>query len=65
MIKQLDLFIKDETNCRNEADKCCNVVPMQLLALETHHGDNCENRDGDDLLNDLQLHQRERTSVDV
>ena len=39
------------------------MVPMQSFALEQDSGENGKDNQRDDLLNDLQLHQRERASI--
>ena len=40
------------------------MVPVKGLALETEGDDDGEDRQGNDLLNDLELHKVEGTSVD-
>lgn len=39
------------------------MVPMEWLPLEDQSGKQREDRDGDNLLNDFQLHQTERATV--
>lgn len=39
------------------------MVPMELLSLEKDVGNDAEDDERDDLLNDLQLHERERSAV--
>ena len=39
------------------------MVPMESLALEEHRGEDGEDDEGDGLLNDLELHQGERTTI--
>ena len=60
-----NLFVKYETNCCDEADEGGYVVPVELLSLEAHHSDDGKYTDGDDLLDDFQLHEVERTACDV
>ena len=39
------------------------MVPMELLPLEDDVGDDAEDNKRDDFLDDLQLHQRERSAI--
>lgn len=39
------------------------MIPVQSLSLEEHGGKNREDNEGDDLLDDFQLHQSEGTAV--
>ena len=39
------------------------MVPMEALSLEEDVGDDAEDNKRDDFLNDLQLHQRERSAI--
>ena len=39
------------------------MVPLQGLSLEQEHGDDGKDRQGDDFLDDLELHEVERASV--
>jgi len=39
------------------------MVPMQMLTLEEQVGYDAEHNQGDDFLNDFELHQRERSAV--
>ena len=58
------LILEHEIDGGDEAEECCDVVPMQVLALE-HEGDHYrEDGKRDDFLHDLQLEERERTAVD-
>ena len=56
-------LLEYEINCEYQADECCEVVPMKLLPLEEHVGNDAENYQRDDFLYDFQLHQREWSSV--
>ena len=51
------LFPKHEINRCNKAEEGCGVVPMKVLALKHEGGDDGEDRQGDNFLNHLQLHQ--------
>ena len=57
------LFHEHKVNRQNQADKCCQVVPMQSLSLEEKRGKDCKYNQGNDLLNDLQLHECEWTAI--
>ena len=52
-----------EAHGGNQQQKCHEVVPVQLFALEEDGHENGEYREGDHLLNDFQLNQREWTAV--
>ena len=41
------------------------MVPLELLTLKAHHGNDGEHADGDDFLNDFELHEVEGTSCNV
>ncbi len=49
-------LLEYEINCQDEADKCCEVVPMEMLSLEENVGDDAKDYQRDDFLNNLQLH---------
>ena len=57
------LLHKDKVNGHNQAGKGGKVVPLQTLATEEDGGEECEDYQRDNLLHNLQLHQREGTSV--
>ena len=57
------LFHKDKIYSCNQTAECCKVVPLQALALEEEGREDGEDQKGDNLLNDLQLHECEGTSV--
>ena len=50
-------------NCENQANEGSQVIPMQGFALEEDRSENGKDNQGNHLLNDLQLHEGERTSV--
>ena len=54
---------EDEVHRQDEADEGRQVIPMQRLALEEQCGEHGEDDERDDLLDDLELHQREGTAV--
>lgn len=56
-------LVEHEVHRQHQADEGGKVVPVQRLALEEDGGEEGENHQCDDLLNDLELHQREGTSV--
>ena len=39
------------------------MIPMKCLAFEEHCGEDSKDDEGDGLLYDLELHQRERTAI--
>ena len=57
------LFEEDEKDSQHQAGKGCQMVPVERLAFEDEHHDNREDRQGNDFLNDFQLHQVERSAV--
>ena len=57
------LLQKNEENGHDEAEKCCEMVPLERLSLKHdsyHYG---EDGKGDHFLNYLQLHEVERSTV--
>ena len=52
-----------EVDCGDEQEESHKVVPVQLLVLEKDSDKDGEDGECDDLLNDLELHERERSSV--
>ena len=56
-------FHEDEVHRQDEADEGRQVIPMQRLTLEEQRGEHGEDDERDDLLDDLELHQRERAAV--
>ena len=57
------LLLEYEIDGENQTDECCEVIPVKLLPLEEDICNDTEDNKRDDFLYDLQLHQRERTSV--
>jgi hypothetical protein len=57
------LFQEHEEHRSNEASEGYKVIPLQRLALEEDDGEECKDGDRDNLLNNLELHQRERTAI--
>lgn len=57
------LLHKYEINGKYKEYKCHEVVPMQCLTLEKYRGEDGEDDERDDLLDDLQLHEREWSAV--
>ncbi len=60
-----NLLQENEEDCHYEADEGGDVIPVQGLALEEYHHKDSKDRKGYNFLNDLELHQGERTSVYV
>lgn len=54
---------EDKVYRQNEATESGKVVPVQCFATEEHGGEHGEDNERDDLLDDLQLHQREGAAV--
>lgn len=66
MRKKLLIGLQEtEENCQNNASERHDVVPMDRLVLEHQGTDNREHGQGNALLDDLQLHEAERSSVDI
>lgn len=59
---QNGLLLEYEVHCQNEADAGSQVIPLQLQ-LEGKHGEDGKHGEGDNLLNDLELHDIERSAV--
>ena len=57
------LFHKHKVYRQDEAAESGEMVPMQCLALKEHGGEHGEHNERDDLLDDLELHQRERPAI--
>ena len=57
------LLQENEEDGEDEAGEGGQVVPLEGLALEDEKDDDREDRQGDDFLDDLQLHQVERAAV--
>ena len=49
----------------HQAHHGSQMVPMKLLALKEHIGNDAKHQQGDNFLYHLELHQRERTAVPV
>lgn len=56
------LFHKDEIDCGYQADEGCEVVPLQMLALEKQVGDDGKDDKRHHLLDHFELDERERAS---
>ena len=57
------LLHEDEIDRQDEADKGCQVVPVELFALEEYGGEDGEDNQRDDFLDNLKLHEREGTAI--
>ena len=57
------LFHKYEIHGKHQADESGKMVPMEGFTTEQNSGKDAENHQSDALLNDLELHQREWTSI--
>ena len=57
------LFQEGEEDGEDEAGESDEVVPVDGLSLEDEEDDDREDRQGDDLLDDLQLDEVERSAV--
>ena len=53
---------ENEPDCENQAYPRYDMIPMQLH-VKNRHRENDKDTERDDLLNNLQLHQAERSSV--
>ena len=60
-----NLFQKHKENSHYEAEECCEVVPLQALSFEHYCDDDCKYRQGNDFLDDFQLHEVEGAAVAV
>lgn len=56
------LFHKDEIDCGYQADEGCEMVPLQMLALEEQVGDDGKDDQRHHLLDHFELDERERAS---
>ena len=63
--KIVALFQKYKEYGQNQADKGYHVVPLQCLSLEHYSDHQGEHGKGNHLLDDLELHEVERTAVAV
>ena len=57
------LLQEDKEHGCNEATESHEVIPLQRLTLEENNGEDRENGNRDDLLDDLELHQRKGSAV--
>ena len=57
------LLHKNKVDSSNKTYKSGQMIPMQLLSLEHDICDDSENNQRHDLLNDFQLHKRERSAI--
>ena len=57
------LFEENEKDCCYQAGKSGKMVPLQALSLEEDNGEEGEDGYGDDLLDDLELHQGKCTAI--
>ena len=57
------LFHKHKINSCNQANKCCQMVPVQCFSLKENSGKNSKYNQSNHLLNHFQLHQREWTAI--
>ena len=57
------LFEKYEEYGQNKAGEGCDVIPLQPLSLKEEGDNEGEHCQGDNFLNNFELHQVERTSV--
>ena len=62
-ISGIALFQEHEEDGEDEAEEGGDVVPVKGLALEEEGDDEGEDKQGDDFLNDLELHEAERAAV--
>ena len=60
-----ELLQKDKEYSENQQSECYEMVPLQSLTLEKDSYQYREHCQGDNLLNDFELHQIERTAVAV
>ena len=58
-----NLFQKHEKYRHNQAKEGCKMVPLERLTFEHHSYKHCEDSEWYHFLNDLELHQIERTAV--
>lgn len=57
------LLQEDEEHGCDETAEGYEMIPLQRLALEENNGEDRENGNRDDLLDDLELHQRKGSAV--
>ena len=57
------LLQKYEENSHDKTEKRCKMIPLKSLAFEHYSNKNGKYCQGDYLLDDLKLHQVERTTV--
>lgn len=63
--KILKLFKEAKKYCQHEAEKCRYVVPLYWLALEDDSDYDSEHRQAYDFLDNFELHQAERSAIDI
>ena len=59
------LFLENQPDRRHKKGSSQQMVPSQRFMLEEEEGESGEDHEGDHLLQHLELHQRERPSVQV
>ena len=57
------LFHEDEIDRKYKAHEGSQMVPLQRLSLEKQMGNDAEDNERYDLLNNLQLHEREEAAI--
>lgn len=50
-------------DCQHETEESRYMIPLQLLPLKENIGNDTEDHEGDNLLDNLELHEGEGTSV--
>ena len=60
-----NLFQKCKENGGDDEQERNDVIPLERFRVEHRHGNRCEHRKRNGFLNDLQLHQAERTAIDA
>ena len=63
MLSICELFHEYKVHCCNDAEEGGKVVPMQYFALKHHVGNDGKYKQGDALLQDLELNEGERTTI--
>ena len=59
----MQLFQENEEDGHDKAEESGKMVPLQRLSFEHYRNQNCEHSQRNHLLDDLELHEIERTSV--